>query len=238
MINPEFLLNEFLSVVEVKSFLSLAIAFVSGVFLCFTPCVYPLIPITFGIVSSASLGKKRRAFFLSIVYALGISAGYVLFGVLAALTGKVFGGFGAHPLTHLVLGNVFLFFGLAMFDVIRLPGIYVSKGETEKVSSRSIGSIFALGLASSLAISPCALPVLGVILTVVFTQRDVIFGGSLLLSYALGIGSVFVILGFLGAFFVNLPKPGKWMNIFKKALGVLFICIAEYFIMKAGGLFL
>ena len=237
MINPSFLAEEFTKIIEAQSFLSFVAAFISGILVSLTPCVYPIIPITFSVVTSAALGHRHKGLFLSIIYALGISLGYTILGLIAALTGSIFGKFSNHPVVLLTVGNVFLLFALAMFNAVNIPGITLWRKEYSQFSGGYF-YVFFFGMISSLTISPCVFPALGVILTLAAQKKNLFLGGGLLLSFALGMGLIFVLLGFLGTYCFSLPKSGRWLNFGKKIMGTLFLLLAEYFIIKAGRLLL
>lgn len=235
MITPDFFAQGFTKIIEAQSFFSFVAAFISGMLVSLTPCVYPVIPITFSVVTAAALGHKHKGLFLSIIYALGISAGYTALGLVAALTGSIFGRFSNHPVVLLAAGNVFLFFALAMFNAINIPGISLWRKEYSQFSG-GYWYVFFFGVISSLTISPCVFPALGVILTIAAQKKSIVLGSGLLFSFSLGMGLVFVMLGFLGTYCINLPKSGRWLNFAKKVMGTVFLLMAEYFIMKAGRL--
>jgi len=235
MITPDFLAQEFTKIIEAQSFFSFVAAFISGMLVSLTPCIYPVIPITFSVVTSAALGHKHQGLFLSSIYALGISAGYTVLGLVAALTGSIFGRFSNHPLALLAAGNIFLFFALAMFNAINIPGISLWRKEYSQFSG-GYWYVFFFGVVSSLTISPCVFPALGVILTIAAQKKNLFLGSGLLFSFSLCMGLLFVILGFLGTYCVNLPRSGRWLNFAKKIMGIVFLLMAEYFIIKAGRL--
>lgn len=230
----ETVIQEFTRLIEAQSFISVVAAFLSGIIVSLTPCVYPLIPIMFSVVTSAALGKKHKGILLSLMYALGLSMGYTFLGLVAALSGSLFGQLSSHPVVLLVVGNIFLLFALAMFNAVNIPGISLWKKEYDKLSGGYF-YVFTLGVISSLTISPCLFPVLGAILALVAYKKNILWGSGLLFSFSLGMGLLFVVLGFLGTCCIELPKSGKWMDYAKKVLGTIFLLIAEYFIVKAGG---
>ena len=95
--------------------------FVAGVFVSFTPCVYPVIPLTLGFIGARSAGGKSRGFFLSLVYVLGMAMTYAVLGAFASLTGQLFGKIGSSPVTYFIVSNICLLLGLSMLGVFEIP---------------------------------------------------------------------------------------------------------------------
>ncbi len=89
--------------------------FLGGIALSFTPCVYPLLPVTAGYIGITAGGSKLKGLFFSLIYVTGLAIIYSALGIIAVLTGNMFGGISSHPLTFAVVGVVFIVFGLFMF---------------------------------------------------------------------------------------------------------------------------
>jgi len=89
-------------------------------------------------------------------------------------------------------------------------------------------------MVSGLILGPCTAPVLGVILSYVATKQNLAFGMSLLFVFALGLGTMLIILGAFTGLLKNLPKAGPWMVWIQKAFGAVFIIMGEYFLFTAG----
>ena len=115
------LFSAFQSHLQAGSPLAYAVAFLGGIFVSFTPCVYPILPVTVGYIGSRGGGSRRRAFLLSAAYAVGMALTYAALGMAAGLSGSVFGEATSHPVSYLLLGNVCILLALSMFDVFRLP---------------------------------------------------------------------------------------------------------------------
>lgn len=212
--------------------LDFLIAFLAGIALSFTPCVYPLIPISIGSISISSQGSKLKGFILSLVYASGVAVIYSLLGLLASLTGKIFGVIYFHPATHLIVGAIIIVFGLSMLDFVKLPWPH-----SVKIAPLGKGyfSTFFLGLNSGLMISPCVTPVLGTILFYLTTKKNIWYGTLLLLSFAYGATLILILCGTFSAILVNLPRLGKWMLCIKRFCAFLIIAMGAYFIYQAVG---
>lgn len=206
------------------------LAFAGGVLVSFTPCVYPLIPVSVGYIGVSASGSRLRGLSLSALYVTGIAVTYSLLGLLASLTGTFFGSISANPITRIVVGVIIIIFALSMLDLfaIRLPGI-----KAPGLKKGNYLSTFLLGLASGLIVSPCLTPVLGSILLYLATKKNMAYGMFLLVSFAYGMGLVLILVGTFSSILVNLPKAGRWLNYIKRFFAVLLIISGLYFIINA-----
>jgi cytochrome c-type biogenesis protein len=210
--------------------MGLLVSFLAGILAGFSPCVYPLIPITTGVIGAHSVSSKAKGFTLSLIFVLGVAFTYTLLGVLASVLGIFLARFFINPVTYAVLGIVFLVFGFSLFDVIKLnffaslPG-YRYKG--------GFFSLFILGAVSALAIAPCNFPVLGSILTMIAVKKDVLYGAIALFIFAFGYSFLLLIVGTFTSVIVRLPKHGQWLVTIKRITGFILFLMGGYFLWRA-----
>jgi len=218
---------------ETGNFMSFIYAYLAGILTSFTPCIYPIIPLTLAYFTSQTQEGKRNTFLLAFMYVLGMSFVYSLLGMIAGLTGSLFGRIATHHITLFIFANICLLLGLSMMDFfdIPLPGFLTSAKGGKK---RGYLGSFLVGSSAGLVVGPCTTPVLALILTYVSKTQSVVLGGSLLFTFSLGLGTILLLLGISSGFIHKLPKSGKWMVYVKKGMGVLMILLAEYFFIKAG----
>jgi len=207
------------------------VAFSGGVLVSFTPCVYPLIPISAGYIGVNATGSKLKGLGLSLAYVTGLAVTYSVLGLLASLTGTIFGRVSANPLTHLFVGIAIIVFGFSMLDLFAIPLPQIIQLPVLKKGSYL--SAFFLGLISGLIASPCLTPVLGAILGYLTTKKNLLYGATLLFSFAYGMGLVLILVGTFSAVLLNLPKSGKWMVYIKKTCAFILIGAGLYFIFVA-----
>jgi cytochrome c-type biogenesis protein len=208
------------------------IVFVAGVVVSFTPCLYPVLPITSAIIAGANTsGSRWRGFFLSLLYVLGLAVSYSAFAVIAVLTGKVFGTIQQMPIFSFVVANILLLFALVMFDVIRLPG-FVPVHVTGK--RRSVLSVFVMGLVSGIVVSPCTAPVFATLLLYAASGKNIIHSISLLFVFAYGAGASLILAGTFSGFLSSLPKSGIWMDRVKKGIGIVLLLLAQWYFIQTG----
>jgi len=214
--------------------------FIAGILVSFTPCVYPVAPITIAFIGARSAGSRWRGFLLSIVYVLGMALTYTALGAVAALSGKLFGQLQTNPWTYFAMANLCILMGLAMLGVfalpVRTPG-FIARLQPRGRTRGLLGS-FAVGAASGLVLGPCTAPVLAVVLGYVASRQNLAFGMSLLFVFALGMGVLLVLLGTFAGLIANLPKSGLWMSRVTQVFGWLLIAVGEYFLIVAGQLWI
>jgi thiol:disulfide interchange protein DsbD len=218
-------------------FLAYIAVFLSGVLTSFTPCVYPMIPITIAYIGGRSGESRLKGLFLSIFYVIGMAATYSALGAFAALTGKLFGAASTNPILYLVVANIFIFLGLSMLDVFTLPiPSFLTSRQPGKKSGGYFGA-FLVGLLAGTVAAPCTAPVLGVVLTFVAAKQNVIYGMTLLFVFSVGLGTLLIIVGTFAGLMSSMPKTGKWSVVIKKFFGWVMIGTGEFFLIQAGILF-
>lgn len=203
-------------------------AFLGGVGISLTPCLYPLITITAGYIGVNSAGSRLKGFALSLVYVTGIAITYSILGIIASLTGTIFGRISANPVTHIVVGSIIILFGLSMLGLFHIHLAHEIKLNNHK--KENYFSAFLLGLSSGLITSPCLTPVLGSILLYLTTKKNLVYGATLLFSFAYGMGLVLILIGIFSGILVNLPKAGRWMEYVKKIGALVLMVMGIYFI--------
>jgi thiol:disulfide interchange protein len=216
--------------------LAYPVVYAAGVLTSFTPCVYPMIPITVGLIGGMSAGNRLRGFLLSLCYVVGLSITYAVLGALAALTGAFFGQVATDPWVNLAVGALILLMGLAMLGAweIRVPSFLVPRAGGG-AGKGWLGALL-VGATSGFVAAPCTAPALGAVLAYVATRRSVVFGTSLLFTFALGMGTLLVIVGTFAGIVRSLPRAGTWMDRVRKAFGWLMVAVGAYFVFQAGRL--
>ncbi len=209
------------------------VAYLAGVLVSFTPCIYPVIPVTAAVIGAQGNVSGARGFVLSLFFVLGIALTYTMLGVFAALTGKLFGTIQTSPLTQGMLGLLFVLMGLAMLEVFQLSlDRFVPRNLTAGKRKGLFGA-FMVGVTSGFILGPCTAPVMAVILGIVAARQNVFFGGSLLFVFSLGVGSLLVVVGTFTGMLAGLPKSGIWMVAVKKSSGIMMLAAGAYFLYSS-----
>jgi cytochrome c-type biogenesis protein len=157
-----------------------------------------------------------------------------LLGLLAGLSGTLFGTVSSNPWSLFIMGNLLLVFGLALLDVftVAVPGRLARWAAG--LQGRSVGGVFALGATSGLVAAPCGAPAFAAVLTFVSTTRSAWLGFAYLFVFSLGLTALLVLVGLFSGSLAALPKAGTWMVWIKRAGGILLLAMAEYYFVRMG----
>lgn len=210
--------------------------FVAGLLTSLNPCIYPMIPITAGTLAGVNVeGRtRRRTLLLTLTYVSGVALFYALLGLIAGLTGSLFGTISASPWARLAIGNLLLVFALALLDVIpvRLPARL--SAWAGGLGGGSYPAVFLLGATSGLVAAPCGAPAFAAVLTWVATTQSAVLGFVYLFIFSLGMTALLVVVGLFSGALAALPRAGAWMGWIKRAAGVVLLLMAQYYFVKAG----
>jgi len=212
-------------------FLALGVAFVTGLLLSFSPCTYPMIPITVSIFA----GQRRsigRGFVLSLFYVGSMAVMYGIMGLVVSLVGGVFGAWLASPTVVIGIAVVFVIFALSMFGLyeLQVPAALRQKLGGAQAGGGGVGGSIVLGIIAALVVSPCVGPFVAGILLYVATYGSPFFGFLTLFIFALGLGTLFVIIATFSSAINALPGAGGWMESVKKFFGFVLLLMALYFL--------
>ena len=217
------------------------LVFLAGVLTSLTPCIYPMIPITAAIVGGQSLGEQRtsrgRTVLLTFTYVVGLAVVYASLGVLAGMTGTMFGTVSTNPWLYFFMANLLVLAALSMLDVvpIRLPSSVLNRAATAGTAGRVSGA-FIMGAVSGLVAAPCSAPVMAAVLTWVTTTQRAAMGFVYLLSFSLGMCALLVLVGLFSGAVVRLPRAGAWMVWVKRGFALVMLGVAEYYLIQMGKL--
>jgi cytochrome c-type biogenesis protein len=234
------------SILSSNPALALPMVFAGGVLTSLTPCIYPMIPITVSIVGGQTAGgaagagavqSRGRTVALTASYVVGLALVYALLGLVAGLTGTLFGSISTNPWLYFAMANLLILFALAMLDVlpVRVPQAVLRRA-SEAGSSGGVAGSFAMGAASGLVAAPCGAPVMAAVLTWVSLTKSALLGFVYLFVFSLGMTSLLVVVGLSTGMLTRLPRAGVWMVWIKRGFALLMLAVAEYYLIKMGQL--
>ncbi|BBI45813.1 protein-disulfide reductase DsbD [Pseudomonas syringae pv. actinidiae] len=211
------------------SWKEIALFFLAGLGLTFTPCVLPMLPILSGVVLRGKVGGLR-GLSLSLAYVLPMAACFALLGALMGMFGASL-NLQARLQSAWVLvpfSAFFVIFAIAMFGAfeLRLPQSISSRLDriAGKTEGGSLWGAAVLGVVSSLLVSPCVSAPLAGALLYISASGDAVGGGLKLFALGLGMGAPLLLIATGGATW--LPKSGPWLVTVKNAIGVLLLALA------------
>lgn len=206
--------------------------FLAGIIGSFTPCAYPLIPITAGFIAGINhKGTKLMGFLLSLLYVLGIAITYSTLAIFAALTGKVFGQIQSNSFVYFIVAGILLILSLEMLDIIHFP--YLNLNLQGKIRKRNALTIILFGMVSGLTLGPCISPILGVLLLYVGSKQNIFHGIGLMLVFSYGLGFSLILVGTFSSILSKMPKSGNWLNNVRKICGTIILLASLYFLKNA-----
>lgn len=181
--------------------------FLAGVLSSASPCVLATIPLVVGFVGGYAGGDRLKAFGYSLSFILGLSLTFTAFGAAAGLFGTMFGALGGK--WYLIAGAIAILMGGQMMGLYEIPRRAMPEFRPKR---GGIIGAFLLGLFFGVVSSPCATPVLVVLLTVVATKAQVLYGIALLFCYAIGHCLLMLFAGTFTGFVEGFAKAKGVMN--------------------------
>jgi len=215
------------AIIQKQHGLAFLAVFIGGLVSAASPCVLAAIPLIIGYVGGYSEGNKKKAALFSLVFVLGLSITFTLLGAAASVMGQFLGFMGRW--LYIGLAVIAILMGLQLMGIISIP---LPFQKTRAVKTKGLLGAFMLGLLTGTVSSPCATPVLAVILAYVSTQGDMVYGGSLLFVYALGHCALIFIAGLsvgLTESIISSKGATNFSLYAKKLSGALLFVIGIYF---------
>ena len=209
--------------------LALALFFLGGLAIAFTPCVLPMIPILSGLIAGGGTrATPRRAFALSLAYVVGASAVYAAVGVVAGLVGTNLQAWLQRPPVVWAMALLFVALALSMFGFyeLQLPARWQMRlaGASDRQRAGSLLGAAVMGLLSALIVTSCVTPVLVAGVLYISQSGSPLFGALALFLFGLGMGVPLIAFGVAAG--ALLPRAGAWMNTVKAVFGVVFLGLA------------
>jgi thiol:disulfide interchange protein DsbD len=213
---------------------------VAGLLMNLTPCVYPMIPITLNVLGR--LGRHAGAatndeeehwsegVLRAAIYVLGIILTYSVMGVVAGMTGTLFGSLLQSQAVLMGLALLFIVLGFAMLGIIDFTKVQVWASRIP-ISEKSphIG-VFTMGAVSGLVSAPCTGPVLSALLILIGKSQDPLYGFALMSFFSLGFGLPYLVLGVFAHNLKRVPRVGALLDFIKVFFAALLFGLALYYL--------
>jgi len=226
----EHLFGDVSRLLQHNPWLAIVAVFVGGVTTASNPCVLAMVPLLMSVIAgNKETTTLRRSLVFSLFFVLGLSITFTVLGLISALMGRMFGNIGSF--WKYAVAAVCFVMGLQLLGVfkleLRLPQMFNVRKEGR------LGA-FLLGLLFGVVSTPCAVPILAVLLAFVAQKGNVLYGGLLLFVYALGHSALVLVAGMsMGAAKKLIESKGlrKVNLVLQKAAGVVIIGVGIYLLI-------
>jgi len=204
--------------------------FAGGLLLNLTPCVFPMLGVTVSIFGARRREPIPKVVTTAAVYVLGICVTYTLLGVVAALTGGLFGAALRTVWVSIVMGGLMLVLSLGMFGLYELqPPTWIMNRLGGAQATNLAGALFS-GLGVGVIAAPCVGPFVIGVLALIAQKGDVGFGLATMFTLSLGLGFPYLFLATFANLIEALPRSGDWMVWVKHAFGTLMVGFGVYYL--------
>jgi len=227
----ETLLNHLSQSLNANPALAYLGVFLGGILSSSSPCVLATIPLVIGYVGGYSGGDRRKALLYSLTFILGLSITFTILGAIASFIGGLFG----------VVGRTWYFIvgGVAIAIGLHLIGLYhwdLSVSVHFQPKQRGILGAFLLGLIFGIVSSPCATPILVLILTFVASKGEILYGTSLLFVYAIAHCALIFVAGVATGFAEGFIRSRGASNItaWGKRIGGSIVFLVGVYMVYSG----
>jgi len=222
------LFGDITQLIQHNPWLAVLAVFIGGATTASNPCVLAMIPLLMSVVAGTETTSLKKSLGFSALFVLGLSVTFSILGLISALMGRMLGDVGAF--WKYLVAAVCLVMGLHLLGLLKF-----SINLPQPVNVRKGGPMgaFLLGLLFGVVSTPCAVPILAVLLAYVGSQGNIIYGGFLLLIYALGHSALILVAGTsMGAAKKLIESKGlrrtNWA--LQKIAGVIVILVGAYFL--------
>ena len=211
--------------------------FLGGLLALFTPCVWPIIPMTVSFFLKRSKDDKRKGIRDAITYGISIVVIYLALGLLIT---ALFGASSLNALATNAVFNIFFFLLLVVFALsffgwfeIRLPSKWSNAVDSKAGNTSGLLSIFLMAFTLTLVSFSCTGPIIGFLLVEVSTQGSILGPALGMFGFALALALPFTLFALFPTWLKQAPKSGSWMNTIKVVLGFIELAFALKFFSVA-----
>lgn len=208
----------------------LMLVLVLGLLMSFTPCIYPMIPITVGILQASAGTSFVRNATLALSYTMGMASTFAFLGFLAATGSAQFGALLGNPIFVIILVIFLAYLAGSMLGLYDLAVPRFLQSSNHNVRGGSYISVFIFGALSGTVASPCLSPGLLLLLSIVATIGNPFLGFLLLFAFGMGLGIPLLIVGTFSNSAQLMPRAGIWMLEAKKIFGLLLLSMCCYYL--------
>ncbi len=211
-----------------SSWLVVPLVFIGGAATGMNPCVYPTIPVIIGFISGQKSTTKARGLALALTFVLGLAITYVILGITVGFIGEVLGL--SRSVWMYIVAAVCILVGLNMAGLLPINFSTWAPAQSKWSEMSGFAGALVLGMLFGLVASPCAMPILTLILALIASKGEVAYGSVLMFTYAIGHGLPLIIIGTVAGALTSLERFTGYSVIIQRVGGWLLIVVGAYFI--------
>lgn len=216
---------------EEFSLLVLAMCFLGGVVSSLSPCGIGMLPVVVSYIGASPEQKVSKSVVQIMFFVLGLAVTLTAVGVVAALTGQVFGA-GHRAYFVLILTSLILIFGLNLVGLIEINFPVFVKKFPQSEKHNAITYPFILGLVFAFATTPCSTPILAGIMATASLSANIAYAALMLFLFSIGQGMIILVAGLFTSVLKNLSAFARYADILTKISGVILIIFAIFLYYK------
>ena len=206
------------------------VLFAGGLLLNLTPCVFPMIGITVSIFGARRQEPLGRVLTHATAYVLGIVVMYSALGLVAGLSGSLFGAVLQNTWVMVGMGILLIALSASMFGAYEFNAPLWITSRLGGSGTTSAAGLFVSGLGVGIIAAPCVGPFVTALLLVIAQRRDALFGLEAMLVLSLGLGAPYLVLATFSNLLQALPRSGEWMVWMKKLFGVILLELGAFYL--------
>ncbi|MEN6642015.1 MAG: cytochrome c biogenesis CcdA family protein [Armatimonadia bacterium] len=214
-----------------SSLLVVPLVLLGGAATGLNPCVFPTIPVVIGYISGQKEQPRWKGLALALTFVLGLAITYVIIGATASFVGSVLGISKAGWMY--IVAAVCILVGINMSGLISVSFDTFIPAQSKWSKLSGYGGALVLGMLFGLVASPCAMPILTLILALIAQKGQVAYGSLLMFTYAVGHGLPLIIIGTVAGALTSLERFTKYSVVIQRVGGWMLLAVGAYFIWMA-----
>lgn len=220
--------------------LTAASAYLTGLLLNLTPCVYPMISVTVSLFRTHAKQGQAPPFINALAYVAGLAVFYSILGFVSSLGVFFFGGYFQSPWVLTLLSALLFLLALSMFGLfsLQLPGWLLRLAQGPSKKAGHFAGLFLSGFLVGIFAAPCIGPPMVALMSLVAMKGDPLFAMWLFFILALGLGTPYLVLGAFSGAIERLPRSGVWLVWVEHLFGVILFSLSGLYLILAWAPFL
>lgn len=209
-----------------SSWVVIPLVYVGGAATGLSPCALPTFPVLIGYITGQRNYSRGRGFLLALTFVLGLAITYIVLGITASFVGSVL-GLSKAGWMYLVAA-VCVIAGLSMAGVINISFATLAPAQSQWARLSGYVGALVLGMLFGLVATPCAMPLLALILALIAQKGQMVYGSALMFTYAFGRGLPLLIIGTLAGALTNLQQFARYSVMIQRVGGWLLVIVGLY----------